>query len=265
MSWLIEPTVPDDTLARRGEHTLDWLARSTHPRAKEVRRFLNESLSVLPANADSIFLRAFRERWASSLFEIIVYRMLHVIGASIQIEEENTDGTRPDYTVNFSNSTVIVEATAPIYNASAGVEFGNYEPLLEIIERELPPDTQVMVMSLPQLGPADSKKRFREAVRQLGSGIPLSGASQPIEAVTNISEGEIHLIFFPGRSAYPRVLCEPAVSFFDNSQQRIVSAVRKKRKQARNAAAPVLLAIQGGIATDWNDFDMALFGHTYEI
>jgi hypothetical protein len=46
-TWLPEPSAPDDTYARRDEHALDWLARSTIARAKTCRRFLNEHLAKL--------------------------------------------------------------------------------------------------------------------------------------------------------------------------------------------------------------------------
>ena len=46
--WLKEPKIKDDTWGKKGEHALDWLQRSTLPRAKQSRQFLNYNLSKLP-------------------------------------------------------------------------------------------------------------------------------------------------------------------------------------------------------------------------
>jgi hypothetical protein len=51
----------------------------------------------------------------------------------------------------------------------------------------------------------------------------------------------------------------------DNSSERIRHAVRNKRKQVRNSNTPVLLAIQAsGISSRLEDFNTALFGHSYD-
>jgi hypothetical protein len=58
---------------------------------------------------------------------------------------------------------------------------------------------------------------------------------------------------------------EAPITAFDNSEQRIRFAVKRKRSQVRSSNKPVLLAIEAsGISSDSEDFDRALFGHTYE-
>jgi hypothetical protein len=119
-TWLPKPSVPDDTYARRGEHALDWLARSTVARAQACRRFMNEHLSKLPPGTQRKMLYDLRYRWHSTFFELIVARLLQEFGASLVVEGSNREGRRPDFRAQFSDATVIVEATAPLFHAAAG-------------------------------------------------------------------------------------------------------------------------------------------------
>src|SRR4051812_28147195 len=97
--WLTGPTSTDDSYANRGEHTLDWLARSTLPRAKECRRFLNDNLALLPEDMQEALHKALRHRWHSAFFELLVARILQELGAALTAEAENsTTGRRPDFT-----------------------------------------------------------------------------------------------------------------------------------------------------------------------
>src|SRR5215207_3604421 len=82
--WFPEPSRSDDSAANRGEPTTDWLQRSTHPRAKAARRFLNENLSALPSEHQGVLYRMLHERWHSAFFELIVGRTLQVLGATIR-------------------------------------------------------------------------------------------------------------------------------------------------------------------------------------
>jgi hypothetical protein len=111
-----EPSIPDDTYARRGEHTLDWLSRSTLVRAKECRRFLNEHLSKLPVSNQSKIFHDLRYKWHSTFFELIVARLLQELGGTLVFENNNRDGKCPDFNTRFPDATIIVEAKAPIFN-----------------------------------------------------------------------------------------------------------------------------------------------------
>ncbi len=79
--WLPEPSIVDDSSARRGEHTLDWLARSTLPRAKACRRFLNENLAAIPQEHQPRLFHDLRVRWKSAFFELMVLRTLQLLVA----------------------------------------------------------------------------------------------------------------------------------------------------------------------------------------
>jgi hypothetical protein len=64
-AWFPEPSRADDTYANRGELVTDWLKRSTVPRAREARRFLNENLAKVPQDHQLVLYRALHERWHS--------------------------------------------------------------------------------------------------------------------------------------------------------------------------------------------------------
>src|SRR5438067_162316 len=127
--WFPEPLFVDDTYGDRAEHTLDWLARSTVPRATACRHFLTEHISKLPVQNQSDLVHDLRPKWHSTFFELIVARILQELGASIVVEAMNPDGRRPDFNAQFPDAAVTVEAKAPIFNAGTGDELKNRIPL----------------------------------------------------------------------------------------------------------------------------------------
>src|SRR5947209_7447095 len=111
--WVPEPARPDPTWARRGERRLDWVARSTIPRAAAARRFLNDNLAELPTQGQQLVYQGLRTRWPSAFFELVVGRTLQVLGADITVEEEQSDGKRIDFSARFPDAMVAVEAVSP--------------------------------------------------------------------------------------------------------------------------------------------------------
>src|ERR1051325_6631058 len=242
-SWLPEPETPDESYADRSEHTLDWLGRCTNLKARECRRFLNENLSQLPANVQNAIRNAAYHRWKSALFELIVARILQELGATIELEQTNSEGRKPDFTAKFPDETIIVEAVSPVFNADAGVTTKNREPLFRIIESNIPEGWGVGVWELPKIGPNDSRKEFEKTVKQMLSISPPVEGTRDIELVAQISTGTIRLHLWPGKMKSRRLMWEAPITAWDNSKERIRSAVRKKRSQVRSSNNPVLLAI----------------------
>lgn len=264
-TWLPEPSVPDDTYARRDERALDWLSRSTIARAKECRRFLNEHLSKLPAENQSRILHDLRHKWHSTFFELIVARLLQELGASVVFERDNREGRWPDFTAQFPDGAIIVEAKAPVFNATAGEELKNQIPLLNFIESKIPKGWKVGVWQLPSIGPADSKKEFSRTVEHMLRVPRPSANNEDKELSAELPTGIIHLHLWPKNPASIRLAWEAPIAVFDNSEDRIRHAVQSKRSQVRSSEAPVLLALQAsGISSEFEDFDMALFGRGYE-
>jgi hypothetical protein len=263
-TWLPEPLAPDDTYARRDEQALDWLARSTITRAKACRRFLNEHLSKLPVGTQSKILHDLRYQWHSTFFELIVARFLQELGASLVFESSNREGRRPDFTAQFSDGAIIVEAKAPVFNAAAGEEQKSRTPLLDFIESKIPEGWTIGIWQLPNIGPADSKREFHNTVEKMLHVPPPRADDEDRELIEELPNGIIHLHLWPKRTISIQVAWEVPITVCDNSEDRIRHTVKGKRSQVRSSDAPVLLAIQAsGISSEFEDFDMALFGRGY--
>jgi hypothetical protein len=266
--WFCEPEERDDSYSERGESTPSWLARSTLPRAKAWRTFLNRNLAALPEECQeniSEDLRLDTQHW-SAFFELVVARTLQELGASIACEPENrADKTRIDFMARFSDHVVAVEATSPVFNQDMGQTARNHIPLIEIIEKSAPAGWAVAIGDLPDIGPTGSKKQFKSAVERVLNVPPPAEGEEERELSWELPEGEIRLTLL-SKTAYgireeAKLAHEAPLTTFDDSERVIRKAVERKRRQARNVEAPVLVALDAkGIVTRLEDFDMALFG-----
>ncbi|MDQ3645878.1 MAG: hypothetical protein M3345_02980 [Actinomycetota bacterium] len=121
----------------------------------------------------------------------------------------------------------------------------------------------VVVSSLPDIGPQDSRKRFRSTVRRLIADAASVGP-YPVDVSEELPEGTVSLTLVkkgagvsPGRS----VGVEPALTAWDDTERRVRRAVSRKRRQGREADVPALVAVHAtGIASAYEEFDLALFG-----
>ena len=264
-AWFPNPRVNDDTYAHRGENTVDWLARSTTLRARECRRFLNENISKLPPHDQSKFVHDLREHWNSTFFELITARILQELGASITLEAAAATGKRPDFIAEFSDATVVVEAKAPVINKATSEKEATRIPLLNFIEAKIPPGWLVGVWELPDIRPNDSKREFKRVVEQMLKVAAPGPNDTPRELTATLPQGLLHLHLFPTGASHQRLGLEAPIALVDNTQDRIRHALKAKRTQVRNSKEPVILAIQAsGYCSDFEDFDVALFGHSYE-
>lgn len=262
-AWFPEPSISDDSAGSRGEPPTEWLKRSTHPRAQAARRFLNRNLHALPPEYRSVLHRTLHERWHSAFFELVVGRTLQILGATIEVEPGDASDKRIDFVAHFPNGTIVVEAVSPVFDSEVGETIKRRNPLLDIVESESPPDVWVMVNSLPDLGPQDSRKPFRRTIRKLLVDATQVGYS-PVDVAGELPEGTVSLTLMkkgpdvpPGRS----VGVEPALTSWDNTEQRVRRAVTRKRRQVKEAAVPALVAVHAtGISSSYEEFDQALFG-----
>jgi hypothetical protein len=263
-AWFPEPSRADDTYANRGELVTDWLKRSTLPRAKEIRRFLNENLAKIPQDHQLVLYRALHERWHSALPELIVARTLQLLGGTIEAEPESEAGTRIDFQACFADGEVGVEVVSPVFDPDAGDVMKRHSPLLEIIESLAPPGWRIMVGSLPDLGPSDSKRGFKAAVERLLDTEPPEPAAGLKRVGTRLPEGELRLGILPQRASGVEgrvIMSEPTVAAWNISEEKIRKAIKKKRPQGRNVEIPSILAVYAnGISTTFEDFDYALYG-----
>ena len=266
MSWFPEPALEDNTYARRQEHTLDWLARSTIDRAVECRRFLNHNVARLPTDDQGRIVAALRSRWRSAFFELVVARFLQELEAAVSIELANTGGKRPDFRAEFSDGSVIVEAVAPVFNAAIGQEAKRQVPLISFIEANVPEGWCAGILELPDIGLSDSRQQFQAAVREMLRVPPPRSLDETLDLAKDLPSGTVKLQLLARRPDWThRLAWEAPLGGFDDSMSRIARAVKRKREQVRESQEPVLLAIHAsGISSDWEDFDRALFGSTWE-
>lgn len=115
-----EPDTPDDTWGEPNERPVDWLARSTLPRAKTIRAALNENLSHFEPKHAASLAKKLRADWESHYFELLVGRWLQELGADeVEHEPVGSNGTKIDYRATFRGEVVCVEAVSKRMNLHA--------------------------------------------------------------------------------------------------------------------------------------------------
>jgi len=263
--WIKEPTHNDNTWVYNGEHTLDWLSRSTLPRATACRDFFNYNLSKLPFEISKPLFHDLCNRYHSAFFEIILGRLLQEIGFNIQHEVELNNGKKPDFLINTQIGEIAIEATSPIFNSSIGIFYKRNNPLFKIIRDHTPDNWVVAIQRLPEIGFNDSKKEFKRFIKDKLSRIA-NPLPQPLVQINHeFKEGLLKLSLFYKRNRVNEIGFYPAISYFENSMSRIDHTLNEKKKQLKNIDIPVILAIQGSnTGTDIEDFDQILFGNSYD-
>ena len=115
-----EPVEPDNTWRRDNERPVDWLTRSTLPRAMTLREALNENLSRFEPKHAASLAKKLRADWKSHYFELLVGRWLQELGADeVEVEPFGTNGTRIDYQARWIDGAVCVEAHSKRMNLHA--------------------------------------------------------------------------------------------------------------------------------------------------
>jgi hypothetical protein len=265
--WFAEPAKDDNTFATRGEGAFSWLNRSTTERAKACRRFLNENISKLPPDWQPKLHHDLKTQdWHSTFFELLVARTLQILGASISVEVPlEGSNSRPDFVAWFPDATIIVEATLPKANEAINEHSRRNEALVEVIEPLVPEGWSCAVWRLPRLGPNDSKKSFRRALKGVFESLTPESPREEFEITLELDAGEVGLRLIPGRKGARAVITGGIAYGMDDTEIKIRKAVERKKQQVRKASLPVLLAIgTQPLGGDLEDFDMALFGRTCE-
>jgi hypothetical protein len=257
-----EPDITDSTWAARGESVLEWLQRSTHPRAAEVRRFLNRNIACLPKDARVSFCSALKKKpvWESALFELVVARTLQLLGASLRFEQANVEGRRPDFAARFGEHSVVVEAIAPQFDQAMTLRKKKHEQVLDIIESRVPEGWTALLESVPDFGFSESKTELKRALEGISHQPPPRNTEHPRRIRLDLPQGTLKLTLIPGR--FGRAIGGgPVYVTGSDAKQRIRYALNKKRSQVRAESQPVLLAILGSGTAGFDDFDEVLFGH----
>jgi hypothetical protein len=246
-----------------------FLRRSTLPHAVNLRGFVNANLQELPADvARSICVALQGAQFRRPFFELVVARTLQLLGTrSLHYEQESETGRRPDLTAVFDDGAVIVDATVPEFDADIVKDQARYQPLIELIEAAIPAGWSFLVSRLPDIGLSDSRERFKDLIQEEFAKLGNVGPVSEFYIVADHPQGEVRLTLYPRGDASDRAwIGGPATATFSDAERRIGAALHRKRRQLRGAASkvPVLVAIAGGMGDSLVDFDINLFGRTFE-
>lgn len=260
-----EPQQPDRSLGRPGESLAQFLGRSTLPASTTIRRFINGNIAGLPSSCAQPICRSIHsERFHEANLELIVGRTLQVLGAKrLRYELVQPTGRRPDFLATFDDGRVFVDATHPDWNSEVTREHRKDERLIAVIEEVIPAGWCYIVHQLPDVGLADSTKPFRAAIEAAFAPLPPLIAGTQVVASADMSlHFHLELIARPSRGR--AWLAGPARAVWDSAETRIRDAVRKKRRQLRSLAHPVIVAIGGALGAGLDDYEIALFGRSFE-
>lgn len=204
----------------------------------------------------------------SAFFELVVARMLQELGASIACEPDTSVGkTKIDFLAQFADHTVAVEATSPVFSKATAPTARNRNRLTDFVEECKPAGWLVAIAGLPDIGPQDSVKQFKDAVKRMLDVPPPTVGQEKRELRRRFPQGDIRLKLlaestFGRKGGVNGIVHEAPLPIADDSEQVIRKAVKDKYRQARNVEVPALVAVGGQeLFTRLQDFDMALFGH----
>ena len=265
--WFHEPNIIDDSIMKTGENTIDWLNRSTWKRAKACREYLNNSLNILPINVQESLFKALIKNWDSGFFELSVAIALHGLNAELEYETESGKGnTYIDFLVKCPDMNILIEAVAPQINRTIGKHMSDINPLITIIENNLPKGWLIWPTDLPYISPSESKKDFKAQIIKALNIPPPINENEVREITIPYNEGIIGIRLIAGDSnkQYNRIAASPAFAFHDDTVERVKHALQKKRSKSKKDTTPLIIAIRGAAfaKNDYEEFDIALFGRT---
>ena len=262
-----DPDADDPTDGVEGESRGSWLGRSTSSSATQFRAFYNRMLAALPLPiAERLCRELHVDRGLAKHFELVVGRFLQVLGATqLEYEIEGSEGSRVDWRAHFDDGDISVEATQPLVNAVVGETTKARRSAEAMAIREAPPGWLVWVRHVPAIGPNESlqplKRLLQDRYRSVPPAIP--GGQFTIEEQIAGERLQITLIGSREPMAPARWGGGGAVAFRDDTSEVVANAIEGKRRQARGAARPVLVALctNGWGVPEVEQFDSALLGH----
>jgi hypothetical protein len=269
MVYFPEPTSPDESWPGWDETAVEWFTRSTQPRAKAVREFLNRSLEHFPPKHARSLAKRLNQDWQSFFFEIVVGRYLQVLGAEVEPEPRGSNGTHVDFRATFPGGIVVsVECVSKRFNLEAQKTIQRHGKMARMLDDVGPTNWAIEFHELPE---SDSPIEFQPYVRAARDWYktlpkPLEGGPRPTFGFEG-GGGRMVLEAIPFPEGTMPNHLGPGVAWMDDSIQRLKDALidSHKRKQARGAVPPVFLAIDCPFnGPDAEDFDQALFGLTVD-
>lgn len=209
-----------------------------------------------------------KKDWNDVFFEMVVGRTLQLLEGSISVEEPiEITGKRPDFISTFADGSITVEATAIKTNMTLTEQVSQNESLVQIVSGLIPPDCSIAIWRLPKLSATDSKRFFKvEVSRLLADAIEQArNTGLEVEVEEDFDTGEFAITLYPRRLSPTGIVTHGMSTGFDDTEYHIPRAFQRKKKQVRKSDLPVILALTtspmgGGL----DDFDRALFGHSFE-
>jgi hypothetical protein len=257
-----DPQLPDPTWGTCDESPTEWISRSTLPRARAVRDFLNHNLEALPLQHQKAFAKNLRSRWSSALFELVVARLLQGLGIDLEIEVLNHDQRRPDFSFALGGSRFTIEAVAPQFDRETTATRKRDRELIDLVERNAPAAWSILLRELPDIGPSESKAPLKDAVRRLAKESSPAEAGERRDFRFRLPQGFFSGSLFAGRHGHTAVVGGPTYVGWDDSKERISRALSRKKCQVRSETVPVFLAVlASGISSGFDDFDELLLGN----
>jgi hypothetical protein len=262
-----EPNVEGASWADGGENAHDWLLRSTLPRGAAIREFLNRSLSQFPPEAAASLAKRLRNDWQAHWFEIVVGRYLQVLGARVDYQPRGTNGTEIDFRATFPDGGVSIECVSKRFNKEMHASVATNERLTNMIDKIGPIGWLLDIGHLPPVTPDE----FQPALPELAAWFKqLPAPVKDGPRLTYRAEvGTSWLLFdaVPWPLATAPLHIGPAVGGIVDDIKVLRDALidSHKRRQARGAQPPVLLAVDCPFfGPDAHDFDQALFGQSVQ-
>jgi hypothetical protein len=267
--YLPEPDPPDLTRPRWGERPLDWYARSSLPESREVRKFLNRTLNHFPAKDARGYIGKLRQDWRSFYFELIVGRYLQVLGADIVPNAKGNNGTDVDFRATWPDGVIAsIECVSKKYNQEAQAEIDRNADMATMLDEVGPHAWAISFRKLPKATSVAEFQPYLDKAAEFYATLPTAvddGDHIPFEWTGEHGLMRLKAIPFP-RGTKPNHM-GAVTTWMDNSILRLKDALidSHKRKQARGAYPPVLLAIDCPFnGPDAEDFDRALFGSSVD-
>ncbi|HEY5051795.1 MAG TPA: hypothetical protein VII45_00120, partial [Solirubrobacterales bacterium] len=191
-----------------------------------------------PKDAKSLAQRL-NQDWQSFFFEIVVGRYLQVLGAEVEYEPDGSNGTHVDYRATFPDGIVVsVECVSKRFNQEAQQTIERNGKLARMLADVGPTGWIIEFKRFPEANSADEFRPYVEHAKQFYSTLPEATADgRHVEFVWQGVSGQMELEAIPFSKGTMANHLGPAVTFMDNSIERLKYALkdRQKRKQARGA------------------------------
>lgn len=269
IDYFPEPPSPDESWQEWDETAVHWLTRSTQPRARAIREFVNVNLGYFSPKHAKRLTQKLSQDWQSFFFEIVVGRYLQVLGAELEYEPDGSNGTHVDYRATFPDGVVVsVECVSKRFNQEAQQTVERNGKLARMLAEVGPTGWIIEFKRFPEPNSADEFRPYVENAKQFYSTLPeptVNGRHVEFGCQGISGQMELEAIPFPKGTMANHL--GPTVTFMDDSIVRLKNALvdSHKRRQGRGAVQPVLLAIDCPFnGPDAEDFDQALFGQTVD-